>query len=105
MKIHLIASLALGLIATSGLAEDKKMDLKDAKQRNSYAIGSDIGANLKRQELEIDPQALAAGISDKFNGKAALTEAEVRETLEALKQQLMKKAQAKQVELEAKSKA
>jgi FKBP-type peptidyl-prolyl cis-trans isomerase FklB len=96
MKTHLIASLALGLIATSGLAQEKKMDLKDPKQRNSYAIGADIGANLKRQELEIDPQALAAGLNDKFSGKAALTDEEIRETLNGLRDQLMKKAETKQ---------
>lgn len=95
MKSYLVSSLALGLALVSAHAQDKP-DLKDPKQRASYSIGSSIGGNFKRQELDIDVKALAAGIADTLAGKPALTEAEVRETLDSFQKQMMEKMQAKQ---------
>lgn len=95
MKNYIAASLALALFAGAAPAQDKP-DLKDPKIRSSYAIGTDIGNNFKRQGLEIDPKALAAGLADAFAGKPGLTDAEVRETLNAFRTQMMEKMQAKQ---------
>lgn len=95
MKLYLISSVALGLLVASVHGQDK-LDLKDPKQRASYSIGADMGANFKRQELEIDAKALAAGFVDSFSGKLALTEAEMKEALDAFRMEMMTKMQARQ---------
>jgi FKBP-type peptidyl-prolyl cis-trans isomerase FklB len=92
---YLIPSLALGFLATTIQAQDKP-DLKDPKQKVSYCIGADIGGNFKKQELEVDAKALAAGFADAYTGKAALTDAEIKEVLNKFRTELMEKMNAKQ---------
>lgn len=96
MKFHYLAAAVLGGLLTDTVFAQDKPDLKDTKQRSSYAIGTDIGSNLKRQDLELDPKALVAGIANAFAGKLALTDAEVRETLTEFRSQMMAKMQAKE---------
>ncbi len=71
-------------------------DLNDPKQKLSYAIGTGIGANFKKQGVDIDPDALLAGIKDAMAGKLAMTEAEIGATLNAARTDLLAKQQAKQ---------
>ncbi|MBI5385441.1 MAG: FKBP-type peptidyl-prolyl cis-trans isomerase [Verrucomicrobia bacterium] len=97
MKSYLIPSLALGLVVVSAPAQEKP-DLKTPKARLSYCIGADIGGNFKTQGIEVDPKVLAAGFADAFAGKPTLTEAEIRETLNNFRKEMMEKAQAKQKE-------
>jgi FKBP-type peptidyl-prolyl cis-trans isomerase FklB len=96
MKAYLTTALALGLAGFASAADAP--DLKDPKAKTSYAIGVDIGNNFKKNEIEIEPKALAAGFLDALAGKPALTEDEVKATLEALRQQMMSKMMAKQAE-------
>ena len=93
MKLHLIAILALGWLVSSAVAQDKP-DLTNPKQKTSYAVGVNIGSNLKAQELDLDAKALAAGITDTLGGKSALTPDEVPDTLTKLKQEVERKAEA-----------
>jgi FKBP-type peptidyl-prolyl cis-trans isomerase FklB len=95
MKQYIIPTLIIGLIAASLHAQDKP-DLKDPKQRASYSIGADIGSNFKRQEIEVDAKALAAGIADALAGKTALTEAEMKTVLGDFRKDMMAKMEAKQ---------
>jgi FKBP-type peptidyl-prolyl cis-trans isomerase FklB len=95
MKSYLLSSLALGLLVSSVNAQDKP-DLKDPKVRASYCIGASFGSNLKRQEVDVDTKALAAGLMDSLAGKTVLTEAEMRETLNSFQKEMMEKMQAKQ---------
>jgi FKBP-type peptidyl-prolyl cis-trans isomerase FklB len=96
MKAYLTTALVLGLAGTVSAADAP--DLKDPKAKTSYAIGVDIGNNFKKNEIEIDPKALAAGFLDSVAGKPALTEAELKATLDALRQEMMSKMMAKQME-------
>jgi FKBP-type peptidyl-prolyl cis-trans isomerase FklB len=93
MKPYLITTLALGLLVSSAVAQDKP-DLTNPKQKTSYAIGVDIGSGLKAQELDLDAKALAAGITDALGGKPALTQDQVREALIKLRQDVQAKAEA-----------
>jgi FKBP-type peptidyl-prolyl cis-trans isomerase FklB len=95
MKSYLITTLALGLFVSSAVAQDKP-DLTNPKQKTSYAIGVNIGSNLKDQELDLDAKALAAGITDGLNGKPAMTQEEVHATLMQFQQEMMAKTQAKE---------
>ena len=93
IRINILAMSAL--LAGSAFAEDKP-DLKDPKQRISYAIGTDIGSGMKRQDLDIDPKAMAAGLADAFSGKPALTDEEIKQTLNDFRTQMTAKLEAKQ---------
>jgi FKBP-type peptidyl-prolyl cis-trans isomerase FklB len=96
MTSYLVASLvAAGFLACSVRAQDKP-NLKDPRQRASYAVGTDIGSNFKRQDIDLDSKALAAGIADALAGKTALTEAEIKEALNDFRTELMAKMEAKQ---------
>jgi FKBP-type peptidyl-prolyl cis-trans isomerase FklB len=94
MKSYIIPTLALGLFVSAVYAQDKP-DLKDPKQRASYAIGVNLATNFKRQGVEVDPKALAAGLAEAVAGKPALTEAEVRETLNNFDKEMRDKMEAK----------
>ena len=85
MKSYLIPTLALGLLVSSAAAQDKP-DLTNPKQRTSYAIGLNIGSNLKAQDLGLDARALAAGITDALGGKPALTAEQAHAALQQLQQ-------------------
>src|SRR5437762_2421069 len=97
MKSHLIPSLALGLFVCSFHAQGN-LDLKNPKQRASYSIGADIGNTFKRQDLDLDAKALAAGLADAYSGKPALTEAEMKETLDDFRKNMMARMESKQKE-------
>lgn len=100
MTSKIITGLAVAaLFATGACSQDKptdKIDLKDAKQKTSYAIGMDIGANFKRQEIEMDAKALAAGIADSLTGKTQLTEAEGKQAIAEFRTSMMAKMEARQ---------
>jgi FKBP-type peptidyl-prolyl cis-trans isomerase FklB len=86
--------LTLALVTAVSAAEDE-VELKDNRQRAGYAIGVNIATNLKRQGLDVEPKALAAGLLDTLSGKeAALTDTEMREALEALQTEAAAKAEA-----------
>ena len=60
--------------------------LKTDKQKGSYAIGLDIGNNLKRQPLDIDLPSFLRGITDAKNGnKPLLTDDEVNAALKQMR--------------------
>ena len=100
MTSKIINGLAVAAIFVTGAcAQDKptdKMDLKDPKQKTSYAIGMDIGGNFKRQEIEVDAKTLAAGIADALSGKTQLTEAEAKQAITDFRTSMMAKMEAKQ---------
>ena len=94
MKSYLITTLALGLFVSSVPAQDKP-DLTNPKQKNSYAVGVNIGSSLKAQDLDIDVKALTVGISDALADKPALNQQEVREILMKLQQDMIANRDAK----------
>jgi FKBP-type peptidyl-prolyl cis-trans isomerase FklB len=92
--ITVLATLAM-LTGVSVLGADST-DLKDAKQKLSYSIGTEVGAGLKKQGIDVDPKAFAAGLADALVGKLQLSDAEIKEALSTARTQLMAKQQAKQ---------
>ena len=68
------------------------MEFKSEKDKVSYSIGLDIGNNFKRQAIDIDAEALAAGIKDAISAsKPLLTENEVKEVMTAFQKGLAAK--------------
>jgi FKBP-type peptidyl-prolyl cis-trans isomerase FklB len=66
------------------------------KEKLSYSIGMDIGGNLKRGSVEVDPDLLAKGLKDSYgDGKTLLTEDEARQAIMIFQKAMMaKKAEA-----------
>lgn len=90
MKPLAIAA-ALVLAGIPAIAQEK-ITLKDQKDKVSYSIGLNIGSTLKQQGLELNTDALSAGLKAALSGeKALLTEEQVRETLMAFQREMMTK--------------
>lgn len=69
--------------------------LATLKDKASYALGLNIGRNLKKQSMEIDPAVLARGIQHALAGSAPqLTDDEIRQVFAEFQTQLQA-AQAK----------
>jgi FKBP-type peptidyl-prolyl cis-trans isomerase FklB len=90
MKLLLIASATVLLVLPLS-AQDKSAPYKDQKDKVSYSIGLNIGFNLGKQKIPINPDALAAGIKDSLNGKPQMTEAEVKDTMTAFEKDMTEK--------------
>jgi FKBP-type peptidyl-prolyl cis-trans isomerase FklB len=80
MKRFLII-ISASLIAFPLFGQEKSPQLKDQKDKVSYGIGMQIGFNLARQKVDINPDILAAGIKDSLAGKPQLTPDQVKEVM------------------------
>jgi FKBP-type peptidyl-prolyl cis-trans isomerase len=70
--------------------------LTTPKAKFSYALGMNLGANLRRQSVEVDPNILTRGFKDALaGGKTLLTEEEARAALVAAQNDMRKKVQDK----------
>ena len=107
MKIALTASLALALTGSlfAQSAPTSPAAPTETKDKVSYSIGADIGSNLKRAELDINPSFLAQGIQDSLAGKTSMTEEEMKATLQTFQAEMQTKLQAKQKAAGEKNKA
>ena len=88
-----LAMAMCGVVALSGasFAADAP-ELKTDKEKISYSIGMDIGGNLKRGSVEVDPDLLAKGLKDSYvGGKTILTEDQARQAIADFQKTLMAK--------------
>jgi len=70
--------------------------LATQKDKVSYAIGLNIGKNLHRDSIDVDPNLLLQGLKDALaGGKTLLTEDEVKATMTALQTDLRQKQEVK----------
>jgi FKBP-type peptidyl-prolyl cis-trans isomerase FklB len=84
----LIIPIAVLALASLSFGQDKPQ-LKDLKDKVSYSVGLNVGANFKKQGQELNPDALLAGVKDALSGKTpALNENELKETMEAWSKQM-----------------
>ena len=91
MKLRLIAVLGVLFLVSQVYAQGKVV-LKNQKEKVSYIIGMDIGSNMKRQSIDVDPNIFAKGIKDALSGeKPLLTEQEIQETMIAFQREVMEK--------------
>jgi FKBP-type peptidyl-prolyl cis-trans isomerase FklB len=103
-KLKTILPLALAALVVPMHAEDKLV-LKDQKDKAGYSIGANIGSSLKHDGVDVNIDALVAGLKDSFAGGATqLTPEQQRETLAAFQKEMMEKAVAQQKELGDKAK-
>jgi FKBP-type peptidyl-prolyl cis-trans isomerase FklB len=77
-----ITALAVLALTMPVFAQEKSPQLKDTKDKVSYSIGLNIGFNFKKQNMDLNTDALMAGVKDAISGKKPLLdENQVRETM------------------------
>lgn len=82
---------ALAALSVLSLGCEKKLDTDSKKA--SYAIGQQIGKNLKQQNIDVDTEVLAASMKDAIAGNSKLTQEEIQQAMMKLQESAMKKAQ------------
>jgi len=96
MKLR-IGTALLCCLFVAGALHAADQSLKTPKDKVSYAIGAQIGTDMKRQAVEIDPDAMAKGLKDGYSGsKLLLTDQEMKEVLTGFQRQMATK-QAEQM--------
>src|SRR5437762_11926013 len=80
---RLILILAVFSLVLPLFGQEKSSPFKDQKDKVSYSLGLNIGFNLGRQNVPINPDALVAGIKDAIAGKPQLTPDQITETMTA----------------------
>src|SRR5947208_14620249 len=78
---HFIVIVSASLFALPLFGQEKSPQLKDQKDKVSYSIGMNIGFNLSKQKVDINPDILAAGIKDAIAGKPQLTQDQVKDVM------------------------
>ncbi len=98
---QLVVVVVLAAFAVTLPAWAQEQPTMDAKEKLSYSLGVDIGKTFKQQGIEVDPEVFARAFRAAYSGGAvALSDQEVRDTLQAFqkemaaKQQERRKAQA-----------
>src|SRR6266704_4574464 len=89
-----ILIFAAFLLTLPLFAQEKSPPLKDQKDKISYSIGRKIGSNLARQNVEINADALSAGIKDAIAGKPQLTQDQVKEVMTTFEKDMQAKQKA-----------
>jgi len=83
MFARITLAATLGLFAMTAIAADSKTALKTDEQKAGYAMGFQLGINLKKKGLQIPAEPFALGVED------ALTTAKPRMPVEALQAALV----------------
>ena len=112
MRITALMALLTAPLAAVAIAEDVpapapkgKVELKTQKEKASYAIGMDIGKNIKRMGIDIVPDLIAKGIADMLTGtKPLLTDEELAAVKTALDKEMRTKAEASRAKFEEENK-
>ena len=87
--------IVLLMIAISCTSSEKVVEtpqLTDYMDTVSYSVGVDIGKSFRLQEMDINPDVMARGLSDAFSDKeTALTDEETQSTLIKFRQEFQEK--------------
>lgn len=105
MKVLIAPILAIG-VTLAGYAAESTTELKEQKDKVSYALGMNMGVNLKRQNVEVNPDLVLQGLKDALSGeKQLLNDEQMRETFRQLNQEVMARNQKQREEQQNKNKA
>ena len=82
--------------AAAGAKTQAPLTLNTQKDKASYAIGMNIGKNLKKDSVEVDPAVLYRALKDAYTGsKLLLTDEEAKTALTVLQTEVRAKEEAK----------
>jgi FKBP-type peptidyl-prolyl cis-trans isomerase FklB len=74
----------------------KPLVLETEKDKQSYAIGLNVGKSLRRDEVDVDPKILLQGLQDALaGGEVLLTDDQVRTVMTDLQNQVRQKQEEK----------
>lgn len=108
MKKFLLIFLLFALLAISACKKTKATKseaLETQKDKASYAIGFDLGKNLKKYSEDIELEKMIKGIRDGISGQnSILNEEETKKTLTEFQQALIKKEIERRKEVAIKNK-
>jgi len=94
--VRLLPVIWLALALTPAAADEDTTPLADENARINYAVGYQVGGDFKRQGLDLDLDIVVRGVADALAGtEPAMTEAEMREALQEVQQQVTAARQAK----------
>ena len=92
MKKILVVLVGLAVVACPALAEEQ---FKTNQEKVGYAIGMNIGKNMMAQNVDVDPDQVAAGLKAAFKGEETLlSEEEMGQVLMAFQQEMQMKQMA-----------
>src|SRR5213080_4105381 len=86
-----IVIISASLLAFPLFGQEKSPQFKDQKDKVSYAIGMQIGFNLARQKVDINPDVLNAGMKDAIAGKPQLTPDQVKDVMAQFEKEMEQK--------------
>lgn len=93
MKKMLIVLILMALVVNVVCAAEK---FKSQQEKISYAIGMNIGMNMKQQQLDVDAAQIAAGLQAAIKGKKTLlTQEEMGQILAAYQQEMQQQQMVK----------
>ena len=100
-----VVAVLFAVLLTGCSGDKKKIELNDQKEKVSYAIGLNIGANMVKDSLDLDYPALLQGIKDASvdSSKRLMKLAEVQKTLMTWQQEMQNKQMEKQRAMGAKN--
>ena len=90
-----ILPVSLALLFAAGVQADESVKLDSDDSKISYSIGADIGRGVTTiPSIELDLEALVAGLRDRVSGEMKLTDDQQVEILTAFRERLMKEQMA-----------
>jgi FKBP-type peptidyl-prolyl cis-trans isomerase FklB len=106
MRLKWIMVLGVVLLAALTSAQEPP-ELKNEKEKLSYALGMDLGNQLRKMAVDIDPALFSKGLGDALSGgKTLLTEEDVRAAVAAFQAEMrQKQSEAMRVAAENNKKA
>jgi FKBP-type peptidyl-prolyl cis-trans isomerase FklB len=82
--------------ATTAAAKPKPLALTTEKDKQSYAIGLNVGKSLHRDDIDVDPKIVVQGLQDAMAGGAVLlTDDQIKTVMTDLQNQVRQKQEEK----------
>jgi FKBP-type peptidyl-prolyl cis-trans isomerase FklB len=103
MKFSIFLPAVVLSVLSASLSADEALNLDNETARINYSLGYQIGGDFKRQDVDMDAEAVVQGISDALTGaKPKMSQAEMTTTLMELKRKVVAQQQKRGVENELK---
>src|SRR5258708_19627455 len=85
---------------TTAAAKPKPLVLETEKDKQSYAIGLNVGKSLQRDDIDVDPKIVLQGLQDAMaDGKLLLTDDQIKTVMTDLQDQVRQKQEEKRAAL------